>query len=130
MTDPTAYHRKLAEAIWQGAWREGKCGDAVPQIAAVLAAEGVVDPKHWTDQLHDVTQDYEQQLAALRVKADDHERIRVRNLALGEQLAAMRAKVAAAEKAMSRWLKEYDHPMPSYFREARADLRTGDSDAK
>ena len=48
MTDPTDYHRKLAEAIdkasVENAWGEGKPQPRETAIAAVLASEGVVEP--------------------------------------------------------------------------------------
>lgn len=35
-----------------------------------------------------------------------------------EAMASSRAEFERLEAAMNRWLKEYDHPMPSYFRDA------------
>ena len=95
---PTAYHRKLAEAIWQGAWREGKCGDAVPQIAAALADEGVMDPERFYASNRAI-RDLEQQLAALRAKDK-----------------ARDATYELLSKACSS------------YKQQLADLRTGDSD--
>ncbi len=34
------------------------------------------------------------------------------------EIERLRAEIAELVEACSRWLKEYDHPMPSYFREA------------
>ena len=65
MTDPTAYHRKLADAIDTAIDKAFVEHDFVDVIAAVLAAEGVVDPVElagWKGSAKNA----EQQLATLR----------------------------------------------------------------
>ena len=79
MSDPTAYHRKLAEAMDTAIDKAFVEHDFVDVIATVLAAEQVVDPEDHRDvvgelqaeqEAHryvlDVRDELEQQLAALR----------------------------------------------------------------
>ncbi len=66
---PTAYHRKLAEAICKGCYGYTN-EEYVDRIAAALADEGVVDPEGMAEiHLRDERiKDLERQLAALREK--------------------------------------------------------------
>ncbi len=46
VTDPTAYHRKLAENIWDASRGvNGGVPEIIESFAAALASEGVVDPE-------------------------------------------------------------------------------------
>ena len=118
MSEHTEYQQKLAEAIWQRAWREGKCGDAVGQIAAVLAAEDVVDPtelQEVEDALaheHNLRMRAEQQLATLRAELEGKNHTRLDQLEIDtakntERITTLLTKVAEAQKTLTT-LREGD----------------------
>ena len=74
MSDPTKYHRKLAEAIWSLAWDEshkrGSAGIRLEDIAAALASDGVVEPGHYTKAYYAVEKDLAESRAEVeRLKA-------------------------------------------------------------
>ena len=104
-SDPAPYRCKLAEAIHLAVTDALRYDSSTPStpldlsvpILAVLASEGVVDPA----------------FLQMYVLAE-------------REVKQLRAEVMRLEAAMNRWLKEYDHPMPSYFRDALRS--TGDSD--
>ena len=112
MSDPTAYHRKLAETLLDSLIGKRFALDA---LAAVLADKGVVDPEK--ARAWDVTQDArllerEQQLAALRAKMDEMDDCREQSIKRGSaqikaerEVVNLRAKVAEAENMLALAVK-------------------------
>ncbi len=84
MTDPTAYHRKLADALWKRCWLLAGEADKTfidkHDFAAALAAEGVVDPEDYKEKISDLmteqnirVKDFQQQLAAVNEHGNECE---------------------------------------------------------
>ena len=94
MSEPTDYHRKLAEAIdkasVENAWGEGKSQPRETVIAAVLASEGVVDPE--------VTRQLQQGLQNMQ-QMRDAEHAEVERLEVDRESAYSTGKAFAKEQA-------------------------------
>jgi len=111
MSDPTAYHRKLAEAMDTAIDKAFVEHDFVDVIATVLAAEQVVDPEDHRDvvgelqaeqEAHryvlDVRDELEQQLAALRAELEDKNHTRLDQLEIDTAKTAERIDKAIRER--------------------------------